>query len=74
MHRDRATTSHLGCVVVKLDRRADLAGRPYGHVPGQVGNLSGPQASFHRKQNNDVIAIRLAGIAGEEQQVFDVLV
>jgi len=68
MHRDRATTSHLGCVVAKLDRCADLTSRPYNHVPGQVSNLSGPQASFHRKQNDDAIAIRLAVLPAKKNK------
>ena len=74
MDRDGAAASHLGCVIVQFDGGADLAGRPYDHVPGQVRNFGGSEPSFHRQQNHGAVASRSTGVVGEEQQVFDVLV
>ena len=74
MNRDGPSAAHLGCVIVQFDGCADLSGRPQHHVPGQLGDLGGPEPSFHRQQNDRAITGGVTGVAGEEQQVFDVLV
>ena len=51
---------------------ADLAVGIDDHVPGEVGDLPGPQACFGREQHDDGVAQRVPGAAGEHEEVIEV--
>jgi len=52
MGRDEPAAFLLGRAVAQLDHMADFAGRAHHHVPGQVGDLAGAQASLERQQQD----------------------
>ena len=59
MYWDRPAAAVLGCVIAQLDHRTDVGGRIDHHVPGQVGDLTGPQASLGRQQDDQIVAERV---------------
>ena len=69
MDRNGPAAAFLGCAVRKLDQAADLAVGVDHHVPGQVGDLSGPQPGLGREQDHHGVTERVAGAAGKDEQV-----
>ena len=59
-------------MIAQLDHRTDVAGRIEDHVPGQVGDLTGPQASLGGQQDDHTVTERMPGAAGKNQEVVDV--
>ena len=59
-------------MVAKLNHRTDVASRIEDHVPGQVGDLTGPQASLGGQQDDHTVTERVPGAARENQEVVDV--
>ena len=59
-------------MIAQLDHRTDVAGRIEHHVPGQLGDLTGPQASLGGKQHDHSVTERVPGAAGKNQEVVDV--
>ena len=72
VHRDQPAAAVLGRDVAQLDHRTDVAGRIEDHVPGQVGDLTSPQASLGGQQDDHTVAERVPGAAGKNQEVVDV--
>ena len=70
--RDQTAAAALGREIAQLDHRPDVAGRIEHHVPGQVGDLTGPQASLGGQQHDDAVAERVPGAAGKHEEVVDV--
>jgi hypothetical protein len=66
-----SATAFFGHAILQLERGRDLAGWVNHHLPSQVGDFGGSQASFHRQQHNHSIANGMSSVC-EEQQVFDV--
>jgi hypothetical protein len=62
----------LGHMIPQLQGGRDLTGRVDHHVPSQVGDFGGTQASLQRQQHDHLVADRVPGVLSEEQQVFDV--
>ena len=62
----------LGRGIAQLNHRPDLAGWIEHHVPGQVGDLTGPEARLGGKQHDDTVTERVPGAAGKNQEVVDV--
>ena len=67
-----SAAAFLGHAILKLERGRDLAAWVYHHLPNQVSDFGGSQASFHGQQHNHPIAKRMSCVLREEQQVFDV--
>ena len=44
---------------------ADFAGRVEDHVPGQLGDLAGPQPGLDRQQHDQLVTDGVAGVAGK---------
>src|SRR5437588_5763973 len=61
-----------GRIVGELDQAADVAVGIDHHIPGQVCDLSGPQACLRRQQDHDRVAQRVPGATGEGEQIADV--
>ena len=72
VHRDQSSAAVLGRSIAQLDYRADITGRIKHHVPGQFGNLTGPQASLGGKQDDHAIAEGMPGAGNKNQEVIDV--
>jgi hypothetical protein len=72
--RNAAAAVLLGDAVVELDGLADLAGRIEHHVPGQIGNLAGPQPGFGRQQHDQLVTDGVAGSGGKEKEVGYLLI
>ena len=72
VHRDQSAAAVLGRDIAQLDHRTDVAGRIEDHVPGQVGDLTGPQASLGGQQHDHTVAEGMSGAAGKNQEVVDV--
>ena len=70
--RDQPAAAVLGGDVAQLDHRTDAAGRIEDHVPGQVGDLTGPQASLGGQQHDHAVTEGVPGAAGKNQEVVDV--
>jgi hypothetical protein len=62
----------LGHAIPQLQGGRDFTGRIDHHVPTQVGDFGGTQASLQRQQHDHLVADRVPGVLSEEQQVFDV--
>lgn len=58
----------LGRAVTQLDHVADFAGRPQDHVPGQLGDLAGAQASLERQQQDQAISASVSGGGGKDEE------
>ena len=72
MHRDQSAAAVLGRGIAQLDHRTDVAGWIEHHVPGQLGDLTGPQARLGGEQDDHPIAEGMPGAAGKNQEVVDV--
>ena len=72
MHRDQPAAAVLGGDVAQLDHRTDVAGRIEDHVPGQVGDLTGPQASLGGQQHDHAVTEVVPGATGKDEEVVDV--
>ena len=59
-------------MVAQLDHRTDVAGRIDHHVPGQVGDLTGPQASLGGQQDDHTVTEGMSGATGKNKEVVDV--
>ena len=55
-------------MVAQLDHRTDVAGRIEDHVPGQVGDLTGPQASLGGQQHDHAVTEGVPGAARKNQE------
>ena len=60
-------------MIAQLDHRTDVAGRIEDHVPGQLGDLTGPQASLGGQQDDHPVAEGMPGAAGKNKEVVDVV-
>ena len=74
LHRNAAAAVLLGDAVVQLDGLADLAGRIEHHVPGQPGDLAGPQAGLDREQHDQLVAKWVTGGGGKDKEVVYLLI
>ena len=78
MQRDQSAAAVLGGDVMQLDHRTDIAGWIKHHVPGQMGDLTGPQTSLGGQQHDQTIARsdgvcnqrRLGGLRRRQWRVF----
>ena len=66
MDRNDSVTAFLGQVVPQLQDGRDLARRIDHHVPTQIGDFGGTQASLHLLQHDNLIADRVSGVLSEE--------
>jgi hypothetical protein len=64
---NNSSAAVLGHVIPQLQGGRDLTRRIDHHVPSQVGNFGGTQASLQRQQHDHLVADRVAGVFGEEQ-------
>ena len=62
----------LAAMIAQLDHRTNVAGWIEDHVPGQVGDLTGPQAGLGGQQDDHAVAEGMPGAAGKNQEVVDV--
>ena len=62
----------LAAAIGEFDQAADLAVGVEHHVPGQVRDLASPQPGLGRQQDQDLVAERVPGTAGEHEEVADV--
>ena len=62
----------LGCMILQLYDVADLAARVEYHVPGQISDLAGPQASLQRQQHHHAVAQRMAAAIRKGEQISHV--
>jgi hypothetical protein len=53
---DQSAAAVLGRKIAQLDRRTDTARRIEHHVPGQLGDLTGPQGRLGGEQDDHPIA------------------
>jgi len=74
MNWNDSTAALLRSSVLQFERAADLAGRPGQHLPGQVSDFTGAQASLHRQQHKHLVANGMPGLTSEDQQVFNMIV
>ena len=72
VHRDQSAAAVLGRDIAQLDHRTDVAGWIDHHVPGQVGDLNGPQASLGGQQDDHTVTEGMPGAAGKNKEVVDV--
>ena len=72
VHWDQSAAAVLGRNVAQLDHRTNVAGWIEHHVPGQVGNLTGPQARLGGQQDDHAVTERMSGATGKNQEVADV--
>ena len=72
VHRDQSAAAVLGRDVAQLDHRTDVASWIEHHVPGQVGDLTGPQASLGGQQDDHTVTEGMPGAAGKNKEVVDV--
>src|SRR6202042_2310411 len=72
--RNAAAAVLLGDAVVKLDGLANLAGRIKHHVPGQPSDLAGAQAGLDREQHDQLVAKRVTGSGGKDNETVYLLV
>ena len=72
VHRDQSAAAVLGRDIAQLDHRTDVAGWIEHHVPGQVGDLTGPQASLGGQQDDHTVTEGMSGAAGKNKEVVDV--
>src|ERR1022692_3877673 len=71
--RDQAAAGVLGHGIAQLDHRTDVAGWIEDHVPGQLGDLTGPQASLGGEQDDHTVTEGMPGAGGKNQEVFHVV-
>jgi hypothetical protein len=64
----------LGRAVAQLDHRADFPGRPDHHVPGQVRDLAGAQASLQGQQQDQMVSTQISGRGGEDEEAARLLI
>ena len=69
---DQSAAAVLGRGITQLDHRTDFACWIEHHVPGQLRDLTGPQARLGGEQDDHPIAKGMPGAAGENQEVADV--
>ena len=72
VRRDQPAAAVLGRDIAQLDHRTNVASWIKDHVPGQVGNLTGPQASFGGEQDDRAVTEGMPGAAGKNKEVVDV--
>ena len=72
MCRDQSATAVLGRNVPQLDHRTNVARWIEDHVPFQVGDLTGPQASLGGEQDDHSIAEGMPGATSIDKEVVDV--
>src|SRR5580704_3372715 len=70
--RDQASAAVLGRGIAQLDHHTDVAGWIEHHVPGQLGNLTGSQASLGGKQHDYTVTVRAPGAGSKNQEVVEV--
>ena len=63
VHWDQSAAAVLGRGIAQLDHRPDVAGWIDHHVPGQVGDLTGPQASLGGQQDDHTVTEGMSGAA-----------
>jgi hypothetical protein len=64
-------TGDIGSVIELRDIAAK--NRIEDHVPGQVGDLNGPQASLGGQQDDHTVAEGMAGATGKDKEVVNVV-
>ena len=72
VYRDQSAAAVLGRNVAQLDHRTNVAGWIEHHVPGQVGDLTGAQASLGGQQDDHTVTKGMSGAAGKNKEVVDV--
>jgi len=72
VHWDQSAAAVLGGNIAQLDHRTDVTGWTDHHVPGQVGDLSGAQASLGGQQDDHAVTEGMTGAARKNQEVVDV--
>ena len=72
VHWDQSAAAVLGGNVVQFNHPPDVASWIDHHVPGQVGDLTGPQASLAGQQDDHSVTERMSGAIGKHQEVIDV--
>jgi len=70
--RDQTSAAVLGRGITQLNHGPDITGRIKHHVPRQVGDLTGPQASLGGKQNDHTVAKGMPGAGSKNQEVVDI--
>ena len=63
----------LAAMIAQLDHRPDVASWIKHHVPGQFGDLTGPQASLGGQQDDHTIAEAMPGAGSKNKEVVDVV-
>ena len=58
--------------VPELDHGSDVAGWIEHHVPGQVGDFTGAQASLGGQQDDHTVTKGMPGAVGKDKEVADV--
>ena len=71
---DQPTASLLGCAITQLDHAADFASGIEDHVPGQLGDLAGPQSGFDRQQHDQLVPDGVAGVAGKDEEAIQLMI
>src|ERR1022692_1065584 len=71
--RDQASAVVLGDGIAQLDHRTDIAGWIEDHVPGQLGDLTGPQASLGGEQDDHAVPEGMSGAGSKNKEVFHVV-
>ena len=64
---------HFGGAIAQFDDRPNAAGGTEHHIPGEFGDFAGAQSGSDREEDNDAVTKGEAGIASEEQQVFELI-
>ena len=72
VHGDQSAAAVLGCDVPELDHGSDVAGWIEHHVPGQVGDFTGAQASLGGQQDDHTVTKGMPGAVGKDKEVADV--
>ena len=71
MERNYSAMALLRSVVSQLQGRANGTIRIENHLPSEVRNLSGSQASFHGEQNDHAVSKRIPSRFGKQEKVVD---
>jgi hypothetical protein len=72
VHRDQSSAAVLGGDIPQLNHRTDVAGWIEHHVPGQLGDLTGTEASLGGQQDDHTVTEGMPGATGKNQEVVDV--
>jgi hypothetical protein len=74
VQRHLAAASLLGGIVWQFNYGPDGAGRIGDHIPSQVGDLTGTETGLCRQQHHDLVASRVSGRFGKQEELVDVSV